>query len=32
MYTTLLLVLYILDTVEASGVLLAIGSAYLNLY
>ena len=30
-YTTLLLVLYILDTVEAS-VLLAMGSAYLNLH
>jgi hypothetical protein len=30
-YTILLLSLYILDTIEA-GVLLAIGSAYLNLY
>jgi hypothetical protein len=30
-YTTLLLSLYILDTVEA-GVLLAMGSAYLNLH
>jgi hypothetical protein len=30
-YATLLLSLYILDTIEA-GVLLAIGSAYLNLY
>jgi hypothetical protein len=30
-YTTLLLSLYILDTVEA-GILLAIGSAYLNLH
>jgi hypothetical protein len=30
-YTTLLIFLYILDTVEAS-VLLAMGSAYLNLY
>jgi hypothetical protein len=30
-YTTLLLSLYILDTIEA-GILLAIGSVYLNLY
>jgi hypothetical protein len=30
-YTTLLLILYILDTVEAS-ILLAMGSAYLNLH
>jgi hypothetical protein len=30
-YITLLLVLYILDTIEAS-ILLAIGLAYLNLY
>jgi hypothetical protein len=30
-YTTLLLFLYILDTIEAS-ILLAMGSVYLNLY